>query len=73
MTAHEAAALSSVGSAGLHEGWRAFVFNQPKNVLFVTVGDLCGDDTLWSIASCGDRDLLHQDGWEPLDDEAVVQ
>lgn len=70
MTAHQAASLSSVGTAGLHQGHRALLFNEPKDLLFVTVTEL-SNETLWSVASCADRLLLEEHGWEPLDDEVL--
>lgn len=69
MTAQQAAALSPAGAAGLHEGWRAFLYSQPKDLLFVTVE--ISDEGLWTVASAAEREVLHEDGWEPLEDEVL--
>lgn len=65
MTAHEAAALSRVGTAGLHEGWRAYLWNEPKQLLYVTT-EWTDDNSAWTASD--DRSVLTDDGWEPLED-----
>lgn len=74
MTADEAAAKSAVGTAALllygPTLRRAYLYNKPSGVLYVSVKRITPGEYLWrELDVARAEDILRMEGWEPVDDQ----